>query len=252
MMRCSHLAMSETLLSTKPTHKYQIPVDKQGNSVEIEINVEKVRADNLDLQTWGSSLVLASQLHDIPVNVNTEHGIQVLELGAGTALVGLSAAAIWHASVVLTDVQGVLPGISRNIEANRQTLQNNCGTAVCGTLDWRRPTRLNLQQIDVNTQPVLVPASSQAQIILLADVIYDEEHPGLLLKTISARLRPGPDSRVIVACPQRSAYLDYLNEFWDGLKNLGMEVIQEGVERTEDKWDDENYHEWAVFRWAQS
>ena len=244
--------MSETLLSTKPTHKYQIPIDKQGNSIDIEINVEKVRADNLDLQTWGSSLVLASQLHNTPVNVTDEPGIQVLELGAGTALVGLSAAAIWHAIVVLTDVQGVLPGIQRNIEANRQTLESNGGTAVCGTLDWRRPTRLTVQQTDMNAQPVLTEPSFKAQIILLADVIYDEEHPGMLLETISARLRPGPDSRVIVACPQRSAYLDYLNEFWDGLKKLGMEVIQDGVERTEDKWDDENYHEWAVFRWAQS
>lgn len=247
--------MTDERLDVKALHGYRIPSDEQGHHVDVDIHVERtLRADNLNLQTWGSSVILASQLHKIPVDLAAlpSDGIQVLELGAGTALVGLSAAAVWQASVVLTDVEGVVPGIERNVEANRELLLSKGATARYGTLDWRHPAELKIWQNGIGDQPrTLSCRREKAGIILLADIIYDEDHPRLLLQTISLWLWRGPQARVIIACPQRSAYLEYLTAFWNGLEELGMEVIQEGLAKTEDKFDDENTHEWAVFRWKQ-
>lgn len=247
--------MTTERLDVKRSHSYEIPSDTHGNNINVNIHVERqLRADNLNLQTWGSSVILASELHRIPIDVTAlpQDGIQVLELGAGTALVGLSAAALWHANVMLTDVEGVVPGIERNVGSNRQLLHANSASAVYGTLDWRHPAELTLHPSTAEEQPqVLSSSDDKASIILLADIIYDEEHPQLLLRTISLWLRRGPHSRVIIACPQRSAYLDYLTEFWNGLERLGMEVVQEGLAKTEDKFDDENIIEWAVFAWKQ-
>ena len=232
------MAADEQLLSTKLLHTYQVPCNETGDSIEIVINGEKLRAENLNLQTWGSSLILATQLHKTLVDVDKlpSDTIQVLELGAGTALVGISAAAIWHANVVLTDLAGVVPGIAKNVSANQKVLSINGGTASCGTLDWNRSTELILQR-DSDGNEVGHSLSShdqKASIILAADTIYDEDHPEMLVNAISAWLRVDEQSRVLIAYPLRVAYLDAIRELWQRLEALGLEAMQEGKERTEE------------------
>ena len=68
---------------------------------------------HVGLMVWPSGLVLARHLHSIPVK-----GLRVLELGAGTGLVGLSLAAV-GAHVDLTDDDPlVLEQIARSVRAN--------------------------------------------------------------------------------------------------------------------------------------
>ncbi|KAK5706249.1 hypothetical protein LTR97_001236 [Elasticomyces elasticus] len=75
--------------------------EKQSDQIIIQITDPRdVSADNLALATWGSSEVLANMLHRLPIPDLSSTGLQtdvfpVLELGAGTGLVGLSAAAVW-------------------------------------------------------------------------------------------------------------------------------------------------------------
>jgi predicted nicotinamide N-methyase len=187
-------------------------------------------------------------LHRLTVDVESceENGVGILELGAGTGLVGLSAAAIWKTSVVLSDLKPIVPGLIRNIDVNRFVLAERNAKVIAGTLDWSRPETLHLP-----TGEVFSSANDKAGIILAADTIYSEDHPQLLTKAIFAWLRPGSTSRVIIAYPLRVAYLDALRELWARLEGGGLHSIKEGKSEVGDEWDDEPCIEWSVWAWQQ-
>ena len=237
---------------TRPVNRFQVQTDKNGSSIDVEIHVSRLRAENLNLKTWGSSHVLANQLHLLDLNAESlgQEEFQILELGAGTGLVGLSAAAIWKANVVLTDLDTLVPGLFKNIEVNNQMLAANGASAACGTLDWNKPSELTIYAGDQRSTPkTLNSALNKATLILAADTIYDEEHPRMLTNAILAWLKPGADSRVIIAYPLRVAYLDSIRELWERLEASGLHAIDEGKAETGDEWDDERWHEWSVWAW---
>jgi hypothetical protein len=204
-----------------------------------------LRAQGLSLQTWTSSFVLASLLHKLPVDFSSPTPIAVLELGAGTGLVGLAAAALWKVPVILTDLPAFVSGLAGNVNLNAATVK---GLVRCGSLDWSRPDTLTLQdgsRYEAEKQ--------QARVILAADTIYSEEHPELLSKTILRWLAPGPSSRAILTYPLRVAYLDQIRELWGLLEAGGLEPIGEGQEQDDNvhDWDDECLCEWSVWKWKQ-
>ncbi|KIX02236.1 uncharacterized protein Z518_08175 [Rhinocladiella mackenziei CBS 650.93] len=213
--------------------------------IEVKIAEPALRAQGLSLQTWTSSFVLASLLHKLNVEISLTKAIPVLELGAGTGLVGLMAAALWRVPVILTDLQGIVPGLAGNITLNAAIV--NATLVQCGTLDWGDPESLTLQ-----TGTSYLADQDKASVIVAADTVYSEEHPELLSKTILSWLAQGPESRVIVTYPMRVAYLDQIRELWSLLEAGGMEAIDEGRERANiDDWDDECLCEWSVWRWRQ-
>ncbi|GLT49072.1 hypothetical protein SLA2020_226550 [Shorea laevis] len=64
---------------------------------------------------WDSALVLSKWMF---TQVDFQ-GKSVLEVGAGAGLPGLVAARLGASRVVLTDVKPLLPGLLKNVEANR-------------------------------------------------------------------------------------------------------------------------------------
>ncbi|KIW48333.1 uncharacterized protein PV06_00932 [Exophiala oligosperma] len=220
---------------------FEVPIG-HGQTVSIRITEPELRAQQLSLQTWTSSFVLARQLHTLDVQPSRSSSLPILELGSGTGLVGLTAATVWETPVCLTDLAPLLPGIAANIALNLKCTGNRVN---CGSLDWDSPELLSLE--DGST---LTPAKDPASVILAADTIYSEEHPELLSRTILRWLTPGPLARVIIAYPLRVAYLDHLRELWQLLEAGGLEAIEEGKEQADVKdWDDECLIEWCVWRW---
>ena len=255
----------------KGSRNFDIPKNSSGETVHIKLEEPALVAENLRLTTWGSSFILATHLHRFALDWNSLHPaashvsdntgttssttstISVLELGAGTGLVGLSAAAIWNTNVVLSDLAPIVPGLAVNICTNRKTLCALGGSAFCGTLDWANPDKLVLHSIDAEGQRqqehTLQAETNKATVILAADTIYSEEHPGMLSGTILRWLKHGPDARAIIAYPMRVAYLDEIRELWELLQSGGLEAIDEGRELVGDDWDDEVLHEWSMWRW---
>eukprot|EP00929_Paragymnodinium_shiwhaense_P034711 TRINITY_DN18854_c0_g1_i5.p1 TRINITY_DN18854_c0_g1~~TRINITY_DN18854_c0_g1_i5.p1 ORF type:complete len:401 (+),score=74.63 TRINITY_DN18854_c0_g1_i5:185-1387(+) len=61
--------------------------------------------------------------------------LHLLELGAGTGLAGLAAAAA-GAEVLMTDRACCLPVMRLNLELNRERVTRDAGRAACATFDW--------------------------------------------------------------------------------------------------------------------
>ena len=253
-------------MANKHGQTLDIPLNASGDKVGITIaEPTGAKADNLPLSTWGASFILAEQLHKIDTSaalqnarqtteqggVDHAHQPKVLEIGAGTALVGITAALLWKSSVVLTDLPKIVPGIAANISANQAQL-TKAGTHVqCGTLDWTSPNTLTLQGPAGHENVPLTPAEHKFPIILAADVLYDEDHPPLLQEVVRTWLAPGPESRFVQSYPLRIAYLDIIRELWQRYEEAGLECVQEGQVTGDESWDEEAPYEFCVWRWRE-
>lgn len=243
------------------TRTLSIPTNSSGGTIDVQLQEPNLTAENLGLKTWGSSYILASRLYRIDIACmalrdaaasTTDPGIKVLELGAGTGLVGLAAAAIWRTDVVLSDLGPIVPGLAINIASNTHLLSICGGSASCGELDWAKPAKLVLQSPGLGRQRHSLDAErNKALIILAADTVYSEEHPAMLSSAITTWLRHSPDARAIITYPLRVAYLDEIRELWELMEQGGLEATEEGKEVGSDDWDDEVLHEWSIWRWRR-
>jgi methylase of polypeptide subunit release factors len=83
----------------------------------------------------------------------------ILELGSGTGLVGLAAAAIWKCHVTLTDLPEIVPNLEGNARRNEDVLKARGGSVNIQELDWskqysgkkRYDVRLFLQNFENNS-----------------------------------------------------------------------------------------------------
>lgn len=229
---------------------FAIKIDDKGSSIPIYIaEPSGVKSENLSLSTWGASLILADHLHKVslPFDPSTRH-VRILELGAGTGLVGLAAAALWKAEVTLTDLPPIVPGLEANVALNSEALKKRGSTGLSGSLDWTYPER-----IVFTDSKEIAPDDGKPQVILAADVIYDEDHPELLCNTITTWLAPGQGSRAILCYPLRMAYIDHIRNFWERMEAAGLECCDEGKEVGEENWNEVAHtpYEWCIWRWKK-
>ena len=249
------------------TRSFTIPLantSPTASSLEITLHEPALTEDNLGLKTWSSSYVLARllpTLTSIPLPLPSH--TPVLELGAGTGLVGLAAAAVWNANVVLTDLPAITPNLARNVAANAEVLRAHGGNAVAGVLDWTDAE--SLQPVLSNTSGA-IPACLEALIdlrasvktttILAADPIYSPSHPRLLVSAVSRWLEDRGDAaasaRLVLAYPVREAYLPQTADLRERLSEVGgkgLRVLEEGEEVGRDDWDEDVRVRWSVWGW---
>lgn len=142
---------------------------------------------------WESALVLAEwmtikgQLH-FPFQGNT-----VIELGAGTGLPGLTAALLGANRVVLTDVETLLPGLLKNVEANG--------------LGDRVEVRQLLWGSDESLNEL---GRGEFDLVLMSDVFFDTDETARLAKTLKRMCREG--TRIWAASELRPWTVECLNE----------------------------------------
>lgn len=228
--------------SAMPAISRSFHIPTRSAPIDITIHEPALTADNLGLKTWAASYLLAKRLHIIQLpQPSTSLAVEMLELGAGTGLVGIAAAAIFHATVILTDLAEIAPNLWRNIEANRKIVKQNNGTTSCAILDWSDPLscRMHREGTEPSTESLSVQQSSrphQVPVILAADSLYSAEHPRLLVQTIEAWLAPQHTARVIVEFPLREAYMPELADFRERMIGIGLHILSEGEETGYDDW----------------
>ena len=164
----------------------------------IEIPLTDIPLENHDYasvgaQTWGGACVLAEMIVENPTRFGLSdtspiNDLRILELGAGTGLVGLTVAKLLVAlgsrrtTVVSTDFHpSILANLKANIDANFPAKDDgDITTVVSHFLDW-------------SSFPVLssIPAvlSEPFDIILGADIIYEAEHADWIKNCLKRLLR---------------------------------------------------------------
>lgn len=196
-----------------------------NDELSIRLHEPSLFGDNLGLKTWASSLLLSQQLSRLSKHLpNTT---RVLELGAGTGLVGISAACLWHTSVLLTDLPEIVPNLEHNLDLNEEIVSRCAGLVAAEVLDWSDATRIPVNDED------------RYAIIIAADPIYSPDHPSMLVNTISRWLKQGGDARVLIELPKRQHYTHERATLTDLMQRAGLEVLVSGVETGFDDWLDD-------------
>ncbi len=137
------------------TRTWSVPASADLSEIRFDIREPPLTGDNLGLKTWGTSYVIARKLEDFGIQCldhlftnsrsasassssRSQHPERkVLELGAGTGLVGVAAGALWGADVYLTDLADIVDNLLFNIEKNAVTVKQFGGNISSGVLDWR-------------------------------------------------------------------------------------------------------------------
>lgn len=236
---------------SKLTRTFCIPLSSDA-IIDIALHEPALTEDNLGLKTWSSSYVLAKKLH-ILKDIHRLNDRPVLELGAGTGLVGLAAAAVWHTDVILTDLTSIVQNLAQNVEANQVRISANGGSVAAGVLDWASPEILHLADVELGGTPRgHHHAKHKVTTILAADPIYSPDHPRLLVNAVTTWLDSGERrdiARLILAYPIREAYLPQIADLKSRLNAAGLAALQQGEELTRDDWAEDVRVCWSVWGW---
>ncbi|TGZ84529.1 hypothetical protein EX30DRAFT_345245 [Ascodesmis nigricans] len=245
--------------------------------ITIHLNEPSLTADNLGLKTWCSSHLLSRLLpllKSTSPNLLPHHITQgrVLELGAGTGLVGMAAAASGvvesSGEVVVTDLTGIVENLRRNVEINRERGvlrdsdtegdehdSNPTAKVSVRVLDWcdYSPSSLSPSSSSDST-PSTTPKESPYPFILAADPLYSPSHPTLLANVVARLLdRKTPGARFIAEMPLREGYDAERKDFRERMQERGLKVLGEGVDTGKDDWGDDGGREvkcwWSVWAW---
>lgn len=218
--------------------------------VELSIHEPALTADNLGFKTWASSFLLAQRLTNLQSTLpELSEEDAVLELGAGTGLVGMAAAVVFRKHVILTDLPDIVPNLERNVRANAAHITASGGVMSTAVLDWSTPQDFTLcddSALKAHSFPL----------IFAADPIYSAEHPTLLVNAISHHLSKAPEARVVIELPLRDAFAAERQDLRDRMAKLGFIIIDQGEEIGHDDWSSGKSDEpaevkcwWSVWAW---
>ena len=240
--------------SLSRTFKIPLPDSIGTKARELDINIYEpsLTGDNLGHKTWIASYLLAKRLplllprHLSSIEIsNSVHRhnssgtrdkrTKILELGAGTGLVGLAASGLLAADIHLTDLPIILPNLQYNIQQNASLVESTGSTITAGVLDWSTITAVQDEE-------------EKYDVIFAADSLYAPEHSGWVVRTVEQYLRKGDKSRVFVELPLRPGSL-YPSDIRRGMEAAGFELLEEGEEIGYDDWEDSSREGIEVTCW---
>ena len=213
--------------------------------LSIILHEPSLTADNLGHKTWLASYLLAKRLHRLLPHVTPANSmpccgasspqgsaaLQILELGAGTGLVGITAAILFPAAhVYLTDLPAIVSNLQANVSQNAHLMPRATHKfpPTIGVLDWASLDFQKRSEDDTSLE--------NADVIIAADPLYSSEHPAWLAGAICQYLRRARNARVIVELPLREAYARELQVFKDLMAKARLALIEHGEESSVEDW----------------
>lgn len=259
---------------------FKIPLIWQDNSetVDIKLHEPSLTGDNLGHKTWVASYLLAKRLPTLlprlfpgiktsseidnlhltpgtkyhknphrlrpvtpPPPTNRPH---ILELGAGTGLVGLAASALFATHTHLTDLPSILPNLENNVHENASLTASS--TVTTSVLDW-------------SDRDSYIFRDPHYDLILAADSLYAPEHPTWLVQVMGLLLKWDEErkARVVIELPYRSDEPPEHEELRLRMREKGFVLVEQGEEVGYEDWEDlraeggqlEVKCWWSVWRW---
>ena len=231
--------------------------DEAFTEFEVVITEPSLTADNLGHKTWLASYLLARRLlrifeDELPASLlrdTEEIRPRLLELGSGTGLLGIAAAAIHPAlKARLTDLPEIVENLRENVTANRNLFSDGRVPEV-EVLDWSlvadEPSRESIH-------------AGTFDIVMAADPLYSPEHPEWLVNAIAANLERTKDARVIVELPLRESYGPEVNDFQHLMLSRGFLLLSQGKESGTEDWQTHSGERiqvecwWGIWKWQVS
>ena len=174
--------------------------------------------------SWAEASRIARAGESSPVRARLATAASVLELGSGTGLAGLAAAAELGVEVTLTDLPEVVPALQRNADANAEALAANGARASVEALNWleAKPEAL-----------AALRARHAGGVILVADCVWLEELVAPLVRVLTELQLP-----VAMTYQSRSRRVDEL--LFGELRERGFAVARvaaasEGLRRAAER-----------------
>ncbi|KAL9068344.1 MAG: hypothetical protein Q9161_006267 [Pseudevernia consocians] len=282
---------------------FKIPLNSEDTSgtVDIKLHEPSLTGDNLGHKTWVASYLLAKRLptllprlfpgiktstetHNLDLTpytkyptkisqVNHQHPItpptnttprpHILELGAGTGLVGLAASALFATTTHLTDLPYILPNLQHNVSQNAPLTAPH-STVTAGPLDWslhhhHHHHHHRNDEDDIRKEEDTDP-DSLYDLILAADSLYAPQHPEWIVNVMGSLLKWDEQrrARVVIELPFRSEEPPEHEELRGRMRERGFVVVEEGEEVGFDDWEDLSAEGgqlevrcwWCVWRWG--
>lgn len=166
------------------------------------IQIEHKKSTELSLvglQVWRGALILADFLFHNRKNFADK---QILELGSGVGLTSIAAGIYAKRNIISTDINlgGLLDLIKSNVEVNKQMINNRVAVHV-----------MELNFKDRNWSDELQMAVQNANLIIAADVIYDNDITDEFVETLKQILDPDTynrrrDKEVYIALEKRYVF----------------------------------------------
>ena len=205
-----------TLPPTKKVERIQIFDD----DVDTRIQITEGTADTIDsgARIWDSGRALSGWIATNRIDGNKN--CRVLELGAGTGIVGLTAAAAGAKSVVLTDQPDMVPLLEQNVRENK--LQTNARAA---PLLWGCDHEETVKTLRDEESTAAATQMPVFDIVCGSDILYSPENFPLLLETLCQVCTPS-NTEVILAYPRR--FTEDL--FWDAASECFEIFPEEEIE----------------------
>ncbi|KAK0508956.1 hypothetical protein JMJ35_008327 [Cladonia borealis] len=246
-------SLSRTFKIPLPLPDSTIGTEDNGRELHIKIYEPSLTGDNLGHKTWIASYLLAKRLalllpsHFPSIEISEprhrqhdsggsgDECLKILELGAGTGLVGLAASGLFTADIYLTDLPYILPNLQYNIEQNASLVKSTGSTITAGVLDWSKITAVQGEE-------------EKYDVILAADSLYAPEHSAWVVRTVGKYLRKGDESRIFVELPLRPGSL-YPSDFRRGMDAAGFELLEEGEAIGYDDWENSSREGIEVTCW---
>lgn len=163
--------------NSEASHPAPPPLDHRHHltSIDATIVTREIPSQGLSFQLWPAAFSFLSLLDRDPSRLllPSSSPLRILELGSGTGLVGIAAAAILGAHVTLTDLPHVLPNLRFNATANADAVAARGGSLAVRQLRWGVAGDI----AEVGSAPAF-------DAIIASDVVYYDHLIEPLLETI--------------------------------------------------------------------
>ena len=231
---------------------------EEGGKADVEVVLKEpsLTADNLGHKTWLASYLLAGRLPKIwgqhgrlGSRAADEDGkvTKLLELGSGTGLLGIAAAAAYpDVEVTLTDLPEIVRNLEDNVVANSELFRTQ-NVPTVEILDWSLTSDREKGDNDY---------SRKYDMVIAADPLYSPEHPRWLVNAIIANLKYREGARVIIELPLRDSYTPEIEDFRQRMLDVGFQLTTQGREKGFEDWESAKGERvevecwWGVWKWG--
>lgn len=183
---------------------------------------------------WPTATIFCRSVVDGALQVR---GQRVLDLGAGTGIVGLVAASC-GASVTLTDIHRVMPLLTRNVASFAVPAAPS--TWPPGELQQPDVAAAELYWGDTTAAARLVSERGPFDLILCCEVVYQQVPAVLLMLQTTLRVLLRPGSKVVFVYQQRDGAEVTDAQFFESLPSAcGLRLEkEETLSQWDESWDD--------------